>query len=169
MTIAGWTPTMTFMEWGELLSYVVTIVGLPLAIIVFIYEQRKDRQNDDEEVYQRLSDEYTTFLKLVLEHADLHLLRSSPNLPPLNEEQMERKFLLIGILVALFERAYLLVYDDKMNKQTRRMWQTWDDYMREWCRREDFRSMMVAHLNGEDPDFQAYIQRIANEERLAGK
>jgi hypothetical protein len=169
MANAGWTPAMTFMEWGELLSYVVTIVGLPLAIIVFIYEQRKDRQNDDEEVYQRLSDEYTTFLKLVLEHADLHLLRSSPNLPPLNEEQMERKFLLIGILVALFERAYLLVYDDKMNKQTRRMWQTWDDYMREWCRREDFRSMMVAHLNGEDPDFQAYIQRIANEERLAGK
>ncbi len=158
---------MTFMEWGELLSYVVTIIGLPLAIVVFIYEQRKDRQNDDEEVYQRLSDEYTTFLKLVLEHADLHLLRSAPNLPPLNDEQMERKFLLIGILVALFERAYLLVYDDVMNKQTRRMWQTWDDYMREWCRREDFRSMMVAHLKGEDPDFQAYIQRVAEEERQA--
>ena len=158
---------MTFMEWGELLSYLVTIIGLPMAIIVFIYEQRKDRQNDDEEVYQRLSDEYTTFLKLVLEHADLHLLRSAPNLPPLNDEQMERKFLLIGILVALFERAYLLVYDDVMNKQTRRMWQTWDDYMREWCRREDFRSMMVTHLKGEDPDFQAYIQRVAEEERQA--
>jgi hypothetical protein len=158
---------MTMMEWGELLSYVVTVIGLPLAIIVFIYEQRKERQHDDEEVYQRLSDEYTTFLKLVLEHADLHLLRTAPNLPPLNEEQMERKFLLIGILVALFERAYLLVYDEQMNKQTRRMWQTWDDYMREWCRREDFRAMMVSHLNGEDPDFQAYIQRIAEEERKA--
>ena len=155
------------MEWGELLSYIVTVIGLPMAIIVFIYEQRKERQSDDEEVYQRLSDEYTTFLKLVLEHADLHLLRSAPNLPTLNEEQMERKFLLIGILVALFERAYLLVYDDHMNKQTRRMWQTWDDYMREWCRREDFRAMMVSHLKGEDPDFQAYIQRIAEEESRA--
>jgi hypothetical protein len=159
---------MTFMEWSELLSYIVTVIGLPMAIIVFIYEQRKERQSDDEEVYQRLSDEYTTFLKLVLEHADLHLLRSAPNLPPLNEEQMERKFLLIGILVALFERAYLLVYDDHMNKQTRRMWQTWDDYMREWCRREDFRAMMVSHLKGEDPDFQAYIQRIAEEESQIG-
>jgi hypothetical protein len=155
---------MTFMEWCELLSYVVTIVGLPLAIAVFIYEQRKDRQNDDEEVFQRLADEYTEFLKLALAHADLHLLRPATSAPQLTAEQNERKYVLIGILVGLFERAYLLVYDDHMSKQTARMWQTWDDYMREWCRREDFRTLMASHLNGEDPDFQHYIKRLAHEE-----
>jgi hypothetical protein len=29
----------------KLLSYVVTTIGLPLAILVFIYEQKKERDN----------------------------------------------------------------------------------------------------------------------------
>jgi hypothetical protein len=156
------------MEWWELLSYIVTVIGLPMALVVFIYEQRKDRQNDEEEVFQRLSDEYTNFLKLVLEHADLHLFRQGADVPALNEEQMERKYLIFGLLVALFERAYLLVYEDHMGRQAKRLWQTWDDYMREWCRREDFRSMMVPHLEGEDPDFRSYILRVAAEEKARG-
>lgn len=48
---------MTVLETWEFLSYVVTVVGLPFAIVVFMFEQRKERQNEDEEVYQRLSDE----------------------------------------------------------------------------------------------------------------
>ena len=56
-------------------SYVVTVIGLPMAIAVFIYEQRRERQNEEEEIFQRLSDEYREFLKLVLDNADLHLLR----------------------------------------------------------------------------------------------
>ncbi len=156
-------------ELWELLSYVVTVIGLPLAIIVFIYEQRKDRQSDEEEVFQRLSDEYSAFLKLVLEHADLHLFRQNSELSPLNEDQMERKYLIFGLLVALFERAYLLVYEERMNRKTRRLWLTWDDYMREWCRREDFRAMMIPHLDGEDPEFKAYILRLAEEEKAKAK
>jgi hypothetical protein len=163
------TVPMTTMEIWELLSYIVTVFGLPLAFVVFIYEQRKDRQNDEEEVFQRLSDEYSNFLKLVLEHADLHLFRQSLEMPKLSEEQLERKYLIFGLLVALFERAYLLVYEEHMSRQTRRLWLTWDDYMREWCRREDFRSMMVAHLEGEDPEFQFYILRLAEEEKGKGK
>ncbi|MCI0695733.1 hypothetical protein L0337_27485 [candidate division KSB1 bacterium] len=41
---------MTWLEWFELFSYVVTIFGLPLAILIFLYEQRKERQNDEEEL-----------------------------------------------------------------------------------------------------------------------
>lgn len=160
---------MSALETWELLSYVVTVVGLPLAIIVFLFEQRKVRQNDEEEVYQRLSDEYSEFLKLVLEHADLHLFRQNAETPPLNDEQLERKYLIFGLLVALFERAYLLVYEPHMTRQTARMWQTWDDYMREWCRRDDFRAMMIPHLDGEDPEFITYILRLAEEEKGKGK
>ena len=160
---------MPALETWELLSYVVTVIGLPLAIVVFIYEQRKDRQSDEEEVFQRLSDEYSDFLKLVLQHADLHLFRQSADMPALNYEQLERKYLIFGLLIALFERAYLLVYEPHMSRQTARMWQTWDDYMREWCRREDFRTIMIPHLDGEDPEFKAYILRLAEEEKVRGK
>ena len=66
---------MDMRERWELMSYIVTVIGLPFALLVFIYEQRKERRNEDEEIFQRLSDEYREFLKLVLDNADLQLLR----------------------------------------------------------------------------------------------
>ena len=61
------------LETWELLSYIVTVVGLPLAIFVFLYEQRKERENEEEAVYQLLSDNYQDFLKVALENPDLKL------------------------------------------------------------------------------------------------
>lgn len=150
-------------EWWEIASYVVTVVGLPLAIWVFVSEQRKERQNDDDEVYQKLSAEYTEFLKLVLENADLRLMSTAAT-GPFTDEQQERRSVLFSILISLFERAYLLVYEDVMPKQQRRLWQSWEDYMREWCRRTDFRESLPRLLEGEDPDFVAHITELAAEE-----
>jgi len=158
---------MTWLEWFEWLSYVVTIIGLPLAIGIFLYEQRKERQNEEGELYQRLSDEYTNFLKLVLENADLQLLRQQGQPQNLTDEQKERKLILFGILVSLFERAYILVYEENMNKQTRRLWSSWEDYMRAWCRREDFRAVLEKLLEGEDEDFQKHIRQIVAQEKLS--
>ncbi|MDP3070842.1 MAG: hypothetical protein Q8N18_11170 [Opitutaceae bacterium] len=160
---------MTTIEWLETGSYLVTIVGLPLAILVFAWEQRRQRQNDQEEIYQRLSDEYATFLKLALENADLHLLRKQGAGPELNEEQRERTYALFNILVSLFERAYILVYEDKMDRQTRRLWLSWEDYMREWCRRKDFRELLPELLKGEDEDFATHIAKIAAHETVQPK
>ena len=157
---------MTWFEWIEALSYVVTIFGFPMAILVFVIEQQRERQNEEEEIYQRLSDEYTDFLKLVLDNPDLHLLRKQPLPEPLTDEQNERKFAIFSILVSIFERAYLLVYEEKMDKQTRRLWQSWEDYMREWCRRKDFRDALPELLEGEDEDFQGHIRKIADFEAL---
>ena len=64
---------MTFLDVWQWLANLVTVFGLPLAIYTFILEQRKERENEDEEVYQLLSDAYIDFLKLVLEHSDLKL------------------------------------------------------------------------------------------------
>jgi hypothetical protein len=152
---------MTWFEWAEALSYVVTIIGLPMAILVFMYEQRRNRQNEEEEIYQRLSDEYTEFLKLVLANPDLQLLRRESKGITLTAEQSERKFALFNILISLFERAYLLVYEDRMDRQTQRLWKSWEDYMREWCQRSDFRELLPELLKGEDEDFCRYIRQIS--------
>jgi hypothetical protein len=149
----------------ELLSYVVTVIGLPFALIVFILEHRKERQNEQEEIFQRLSDEYREFLKLVLDNADLHLLRRDASRRELTPEQTERRLAVFGILISLFERAYLLVYEDKMDKQTTRLWKSWEDYMREWVRRPDFCEALPELLEGEDEDFRRYIQSLAQEEK----
>lgn len=152
---------MNWIEWFEVLSFVVTVIGFPFALIVFIYEKRKELQNEEEELHQRLSDEYVDFLKLVLEHADLQLLRKFDDTQQFTDEQKERKLAIFGILISLFERAYILVYEEKMNKQTKRLWCSWEDYMREWCKREDFCALLPELLEGEDEDFRKHILKIA--------
>ena len=155
---------MSALETWELASYVVTVIGLPLAISVFIFEQRKERNNEEEEVYQLLSDNYQEFLKIALENPDLRLFASEET-PALSAEQRERMFIIFSMLTSLFERAYLLVYDTHMTESQRRRWNSWDDYMREWCRRADFCAMLPQLLEGEDPDFAAYISKVADEQK----
>src|SRR4051812_3806217 len=62
----------------ELASFVVTALGLPLAIAFFAWEERKERDNEEEAAYQLLSDAYNDFLKVVLAHPDLHLRSNEP-------------------------------------------------------------------------------------------
>lgn len=156
---------LTSIETWELASYVVTVVGLPFAIGVFMMEQRRERQNEEEEIYQRLSDEYAEFSKLLLENADLRLMSNDLLESDLTDEQRERKRIIFDILISLFERAFILVYEPDMTPQTKRMWSSWEDYIRSWCQREDFRGVLASLLKGEDPDFVEYIQAIANEKR----
>jgi len=150
-------------ETWELLSYVVTVVGLPFGIGVFIYDKSRERQNEEEEIYQQLTDEYADFLKLVLNHSDLRLFQKHGEEAELDSEQSERKNILFDILTSLFERAYILVYEEKMDRQTKRLWGTWDDYIRWWCKRKDFRAALPELLHGEDPDFVDYMNRILKE------
>jgi hypothetical protein len=150
------------LETWELLSYIVTVIGLPCAIGIFVYEQRKERENEDEEVYQLLSDNYQDFLKVALENPDLRLFSPSGT-PDLTPEQRERKLIIFNMLVSLFERAYLLLYDESMSGKQSRRWRSWEDYMREWCARSDFRNALADMLRGEDADFVSYIDQLSRE------
>ena len=69
------------------------------------------------------------------------------------------------MLIALFERAYLVAHKPRMNPIEQRRWNSWDDYMREWCRRDDFYNTLPTLLRGEDAAFQNYLRRVAQEER----
>ncbi len=150
----------------ELASFVVTVVALPFAVGVFLLEQRKERENEEEESFQLLSDAYIEFLKIVLANADLQL-RTSTALPAPTPEQHERMLVIFDMLTALFERAYLVAFKPQMSSTEQRRWNSWDDYMREWCRRDDFHNALPQLLSGEDPEFQAYLQRIAADVRGA--
>jgi hypothetical protein len=158
---------MTAAEFWLLLSNIVTVFGFPLAIYVFVYQRGKDRESAEEEVFLGLSDAYADFLKLVIANPDLRL-RSAPLLPNPTEEQRERMLVIFDILVALFERAYILTYAPDISGEKLRRWHSWEDYMREWCRRDDFRCVLPELLEGEDSAFAGYIRRIALEEGAHG-
>jgi hypothetical protein len=146
-------------EWA-VLADAVTVFGFPLAIFVFLYEQHQERLNEEDEVYELLSDNYQEFLRIVLENPDLHLIapESTANL---SDEQQERMLVVFSMLISLFERAFLLLYNSHFSRTQRRRWASWEDYMAEWCRRDDFYKALPALLNGEDPAFAAYILKLA--------
>lgn len=150
-------------ETWQLLANIAIVFGLPLAIVVFFIEQRKERDNEESEVFQSLSDNYQEFLRTALEHPDLRLF-STDLTPDLTPEQRERMIILFNMLVSLFERAYLLLYEESMTRPQARRWMSWEDYMREWSRRADFVEVLPELLRGEDPEFAAYLNRVVHEE-----
>jgi hypothetical protein len=155
---------MTLRDALEMASYLVTVIGLPFAVWVFVAQQRKERENEEEEAYQHLSDAYVAFLRIVLDNADLQL-RTNTALPNPTPEQNERMLVIFDMLVSLFERAYLVAHKPQMTPEEQRRWNSWDDYMREWVRREDFANALPMLLRGEDAEFQAYLKRVAEDER----
>ena len=148
----------------ELASFIVTALGLPFAIAFFAWEQRKERDNEEEEAYLHLADAYNDFLKIVLANADLQL-RTNAALANPTPEQNERMLTIFDMLISLFERAFLVAYKDDMTPTEQRRWNSWDDSIREWCRRDDFHNALPTLLRGEDPEFTAYVRRVAAEER----
>lgn len=150
---------MTIETW-ELLSYIVTVLGLPIAMAVFLFEKRKERAAEEEEVYETVASSYHDFLRLALENPDLKLL-SKTRTDALSAEQRERMQAIFGLLMAIFERAYLLLYDTDLSGKDARRWRSWEDFMQEWCERDDFRESMPSLLRGEDPAFAAYLSKLA--------
>jgi hypothetical protein len=151
-------------EFWEVASYVVTVIGLPLAILVFIAEQGRERRNEEDEVYQLLSNAYNDFLRVVIENPDLRL-RSQSATEELSAEQQERMLLIFDMLISLLERAYVTAYSERMTPAQRRRWNSWEDFMREWVRRDQFYYRLPTLLKGEDPAFAGYMQKLAEEER----
>jgi hypothetical protein len=157
-------PTLRLWEFG---SYLVTVVGLPLALAALWRQARIERANErkeieqrDEETYLRLSEQYAEFINAVLAYPELGL---HPKLAPpahLTPEQQARKLLFFEMLIALFERAYILLYEPVLDPEGARRWHSWADYMEEWCTRADFRDALPDLLRGEDPAFADYIMGL---------
>ena len=145
----------------ETASYIVTVFGFPFAIFMFALENYKERVLENEELYQKLAEEYAKFANLLIQNADLQLMTGAVADNALSPEQKERKKIIFDMLVALFERAYILVYEEHMDRQTKRLWATWEDYILFWCKREDFKKALPELLVGEDPDFTGYIRKTA--------
>lgn len=151
-------------ETWELASFVVTALGLPIAIALFLVERRKERANEEAEIYQLLADAYNDFLKVVIDNPDLHLISRKPT-PNLTADQDERMLVIFDMLMSLFERAFLTAWAPRMTGVQQRRWNVWEDFMRDWVRRDDFYLRIEELLRGADPEFAAHLRRLIAEER----
>jgi hypothetical protein len=157
-----------FLQTWELLSYVVTVLGLPFAIFAIWREMRVERVNEakeieqrEDEIYVELSQQYSGFLEAVLAAPELDLMSISTEATNLTPAQQQKKFVYYEMLIALFERAYILLFEDGATGNTLRRWLSWEDYIKWWLKKPDFKAYLVDALEGEDPDFAEYVLSLA--------
>ncbi|MGB4057437.1 MAG: hypothetical protein WBK77_05080 [Alphaproteobacteria bacterium] len=150
-------PEWTTLEWFEFLSYCATIVGIPMALWLFMHEEKKERQAEQEEIYDKLMDHYDHILGRLFEHPDI----DQHNKPIEDPELKRQQKLLYEMLVTLFERAFILLYGES-ELSYKRMWNSWEDYIRVWVARPNFIELLPELIKGEDPDFVAYMSRLTN-------
>lgn len=122
----------------ELVSYIVTMIGFPLAIAVFYYEHKKSREDNKLEAFSHSSDRYVEFLTLILNHPKFDLFPSPQKTPSeLTEDELKIESSLLAILIDMFEKAYVLYHDgdDCIHHD---QWQGWQECIMSYCNRANF-------------------------------
>ncbi len=145
-----------FLEWMELLSYIATVVGIPLGILIFLYQERKERQNEQEEIYDKLMGHYTIIQEKLFTHPELDVHDKTLS----NFEDARRQYILYQMVVSLFERSFILLASET-DPAYQRMWNSWVDYICEWVDRPNFRAALPKLMEGEDKAFVAYMAELS--------
>jgi hypothetical protein len=52
---------------------------------------------------------------------------------------------------------------EKKTPEYRRMWNSWVDYIKDWLRKPNFQNALPRLMQGEDPDFVAYMAKLSGQ------
>lgn len=146
----------SFLEWMELGSYVATVFGIPLAILVFMHQERKERRIEQQEIYDKLMAHYTEIQDKLFEFPEIDLHDGTLG----NPEDARRQYILYEMVVSLFERSFILLHGED-DPEYRRMWNSWKDYIKDWLNKPNFQDALPRLMQGEDPDFVAYMSKLS--------
>ena len=144
------------LRFWELLSYIATVIGIPVAVIIYWLDQRRGRVAQQWEIDDQLNKEYNDIIDQFIEHPELDKHDKALE----EEDKKNQQYRIYEKLIALFERAYILLADER-NPELIRMWHSWEDYISEWLSKPNFKNALDRLLEGEDKDFGAYIRRKA--------
>ncbi|MBY0421801.1 MAG: hypothetical protein K2Q06_05815, partial [Parvularculaceae bacterium] len=112
----------------------------------------------EDEIYVQLSQQYSAFLEAVLAHPELDVLEDG-FAETLTPEQKRRQAIYYEMLLALFERAYILLYEETPSAAGGRRWGSWADFFAYWLKRPDFARYVANNLEGEDAAFVAFVRK----------
>ncbi|MEM2089827.1 MAG: hypothetical protein QXL88_01915, partial [Candidatus Pacearchaeota archaeon] len=96
----------------EILSYIVIILGIPWAIYEFLENKRRERIEREYGTYDALDEKFIEFQNLCLQYPYLDVFDLPDKNPvKLNERQKKEELIAFSILFSIFERAFLMYYN----------------------------------------------------------
>ncbi|MEO0130393.1 MAG: hypothetical protein ABIK76_01680 [candidate division WOR-3 bacterium] len=148
----------------EILSSIAIILGIPFGLLEYIRTKRREQRDREYETYNALDEKYLQYLALCLEHTDLDIFDVADSNPSeLNEKQKKEELIAFTILFSIFERAYIMYYDQS-TKIKEKQWKGWEGYIREYCGRKNF--IQAWKISGQyfDADFQKFMEKTIHKE-----
>ena len=144
----------------QILSSLASIIGFPVAILVFWNEKQKEHKAREYQTYNSIDEKYFTYLQLCIQNPELDLYY----LPleketPLTAEQKIKRVALFETLVSMMERAHLL-YSDQSTLIKKSQWEGWDSYIQIWSKREIFHRLWGLVGKDFDENFYTYINNV---------
>ena len=152
----------TLSTYLDVLLKLSQLIGIPVAIGLYIYNKQREKHDREYATYNALDDKYIDYLKLCLTNPDLDVADTRREVVvDLNEEQRHRERLILGVLVSILERAYLM-YGKTSEKIKGRQWSGWERYLRNWCERPNFIEYVRQLPPGFDAEFVKYLNGVLN-------
>lgn len=159
MTLANILPVF------ELTSYLVTIIGFPLAISVFYFERKQDHEDDKLKAFSESSDRYVDFLTLIINYPSFDLFPQAQAKPvDLTAEESNVESSLIAILIDMFEKAYVL-YHDGSECIHQKQWSGWQATISSYCGRQNFIREWSVIGEQFDKDFVNHINILMEDQQ----
>jgi len=129
----------------EVITFIITILGFPAAIFIYLTEQRALRSEREYGTFDTLDEKYIEIQQLCLEHPELDVFDTPYENPKdLTEEQKKQEEAILLIRISIFERAFLM-YQRTTSKSKKSQWDGWELEINEWFTRDNFKATWGEH------------------------
>ena len=150
----------------EIVTFMITIIGVPAAIYIYSKEQRLQREEREYGTYDALDNKYIELQQLCLEYPELDIFDTPYETPrELSEEQEMQEEAILLIRISIFERAFLM-YQRASSKGKFDQWKGWDTDMKEWLERKNFKNAWNKNHLYYDNEFVEYLNKYLSESRI---
>ncbi len=150
----------------EVVSYLVTSIGIASALTGFLFTRSQDRWRRSTDTYHAITRDYAALLRTCLEHPDVGVLDEPGMYATLGIAQDDpelalhrRSWLLYNLAITDFEAAYLSLRDGP--RRLRKMqWEGWREWVLDYLDRPDFRRVWRQVGPSFDSGFYAEFERL---------
>jgi len=144
----------------QLTANAVTVLGIPVAIFVYLDEMKSERREREYGTFDALDDKYMEFLNLCITKPRLDLyyipLQKAPVLS--NEERIQQ-YAMFEILISLMERAFVM-YREQSSETKKSQWEGWNQYMIDFVRRPIFKKLWPLLGDQFDVKFMEHMTQL---------
>lgn len=138
----------------EPLSYLAILLGVPVALWQHRRAVHKEQEDREGGTYDALDEKFLEYQRICLDHTDLDIADvAQPLAVELTPEQRRAELIAFTFLMSVFERAFLM-YRTQSGVVRRRQWSGWEEYMRDFAGRLNFRAAWEVSGRTFDEDFQ---------------